>query len=110
MAKFVRFFFGALVGGGLGAIIGLLLAPRAGRETRDIIRDEVRNRYEASKEKAVHVVQDKTNEVKQKAAQLSSELEEAGRKAMDNNVVHAVQDKAAEFEQAGRRVMEGDQG
>jgi gas vesicle protein len=85
MVMFLRFFFGALLGGGLGAIIGLLLAPRAGSETRLLIKEDIQTRYDANKNKACAMVNDKASAIKQKACDLSSEMEAAGRKLLDGN-------------------------
>jgi gas vesicle protein len=85
MVMFLRFFFGALLGGGLGAIIGLLLAPRAGSETRLLIKEDIQTRYDANKNKACNLVHDKASELKQKATELSAEMEAAGRKLLDGH-------------------------
>src|SRR5437870_404652 len=56
------FAIGALVGAG----IALLLAPRSGKETRDLLAQEgqdLKGKAEDLLEKAKHVVQDKTGEV-----------------------------------------------
>jgi gas vesicle protein len=38
----MRFLLGVIIGIGLGAAVGLLVAPQPGSETRRVIRDRVR--------------------------------------------------------------------
>ena len=64
-----KFLFGALVGGAIGAAVGMLLAPRSGVETREMISEEVSSRYDDAKGK----VGDKV-----------SELENTGKKTLDD--------------------------
>lgn len=85
-----RFLGGLLVGGALGAIIGLLIAPRSGEETRGLIRDEfsdqwsrsldnVRTRTADWKEKA----RDSAEQLRDRGQHLVSDLEDAGRETWD---------------------------
>lgn len=59
MEKMGKFFAGLMIGGIVGSLIGLLLAPTAGEETRNCIKDKV------------YYVRD---EVKKAAAERSDEL------------------------------------
>jgi gas vesicle protein len=84
-SAFGKFVAGALVGGAVGAVIGMLLAPRSGSETRELIREELDSRYRESTDS----LRDKSELLKEKAAafrekmtDLSSELEETGRKTV----------------------------
>lgn len=82
-SSFGKFVFGALVGGAVGAVIGMLLAPRSGAETRELIKEELDNRYRESadvvREKS-DILKEKATAFKDKVTELSSELEETGRK------------------------------
>ena len=100
MSSFGKFTFGALVGGAIGATIALLLAPKTGEETRQLLKEEMSTRYGEVKdqlsEKADEVrtnVKDKVDEVSDsvktradelldKAKTLTEELEETGRDAI----------------------------
>jgi len=91
-----KFIGGLLIGGALGAVIGLLLAPRSGEETRYMLRDEFNERMNRS----LDTVKSKTSELKDRAyefrgkalqtaevlkdrgQQIASDLEEAGREAL----------------------------
>jgi gas vesicle protein len=84
-SSFGKFVTGALVGGAVGAVIGMLLAPRSGAETRELIREEFESRYRESSD----TLREKSDLLKEKAAafrdkmtDLSSELEEVGRKTV----------------------------
>jgi gas vesicle protein len=78
MSSFGKFVLGTLVGGAIGAALGLLLAPRSGRETRELIREEFNTRYSES----VETVKDKAEAVKHRIKEQADHLEEAGRRMM----------------------------
>ncbi len=100
MSSFGKFVFGAALGGAAGAFLALLFAPRSGKETRRMIREDLDERCSASaeavkevvnekvgalKEKAEEVgcqLKDSATALKEKASALSEELEETGRKGM----------------------------
>jgi gas vesicle protein len=69
MSSFGKFMLGTLVGGALGAVLGLLLAPRSGQETRKLIKDEFSTRYN-----------DSVDCVKEKADAVRAKIKEEGRK------------------------------
>lgn len=80
-----KFVLGALVGSAIGAVIGMLLAPRSGNETRELIREEFENRYRDSTD----IIREKSDVLKEKAAafrekmsEFSEDLEEKGRKTI----------------------------
>lgn len=85
MSSFGKFITGALVGGAVGAAIGMLLAPRSGVETREMIREEFETRYRSSadalREKG-DVLKEKAEAFKEKARKVSDELEEVGRRTV----------------------------
>jgi gas vesicle protein len=84
-SSFGKFVAGALVGGAVGAVIGMLLAPRSGSETRELIREEFETRYRESgdvlREKS-DVLKEKASAFREKISDLSAELEETGRKTV----------------------------
>ena len=67
-----RFLAGFIVGGAIGAITGILLAPKSGEETRAMLADSAKEAMEKAKEiqsKADDVVSDlqkKGDEIKEK--------------------------------------------
>jgi gas vesicle protein len=80
-----KFILGTLVGGAVGAAIGMLLAPRSGSETRELIREELDNRYhesaDALREKS-DVLKEKAAAFRDKVGEISADLEETGRKTV----------------------------
>ena len=85
-----NYFLGAFVGGILGAALGILLAPRSGVETREMIKDSIDNCCNETKSRVEHEWHDKTDNIKAKASnisnrvkELSEELEAKGREVMD---------------------------
>jgi len=84
-SSFGKFVLGALVGGAVGAAIGMLLAPRSGSETRELIKEELDNRYresaDALREKS-DVLKEKAAAFRDKVGEISSDLEETGRKTV----------------------------
>jgi gas vesicle protein len=81
-SSFEKYATGILIGGVVGAVMGLLLAPRSGAETREIIRQEVelksREAAEALKEKS-EGFKEKAAGLKEKVVELTAELEEKGK-------------------------------
>lgn len=68
-----RFFAGFIVGGALGALAGLLLAPTSGEETRKLISDrtsEVKHKAEGS----IHDIKSKTETIVDEIQQKGDEL------------------------------------
>lgn len=87
-----------LIGGGIGAILALLFAPKSGQELRGDIADATRKGLEKSKEAALaareraeeyyevtreranelyHTAQEKAGELKEKASELTDKAREA---------------------------------
>jgi gas vesicle protein len=81
---FVAFLAGFLVGGVIGAVAALLLAPQSGEETRTLIHD----RSIELKDKAVE---------KAETARIKAEAAAADARARADELVKLTQDKAAEF-------------
>jgi gas vesicle protein len=76
----IKVFLGLLTGSLLGAIIGLLLAPRKGVETRTLIADAWTRRCKESEQAVKKTVDDNAQVLLEKARQISHDLEEAGRR------------------------------
>jgi len=83
-----------LVGGGIGAVLALLFAPKSGQELRGDIADATRKGIEKSKEAAAQlqekageyyeVSRDKASEFYQTAADKAGELSEKAKSAAAN--------------------------
>ena len=83
-----------LVGGGIGAILALLFAPKSGQELRGDIADATRKGIEKSKETAAHlqekageyyeVSREKAEELYQTAAEKAGELTEKAKSVAAN--------------------------
>ena len=83
-----------LVGGGIGAVLALLFAPKSGQELRGDIADATRKGIEKSKEAAAQlqekageyyeVSRDKASELYQTAADKAGELSEKAKSAAAN--------------------------
>ena len=57
-----RFLGGFVVGAAMGGVIGLLLAPRSGEETRELLLDKTEEVYKTS-EDSLKEIQTKANDV-----------------------------------------------
>ncbi len=86
-----------LAGLGIGAVVALLLAPRSGKETRDIIvqkaeegRDFVMNKSEEIRKQAEEAV-DKGKDLVNKQKDLLSAALEAGKQAYQDEKTKAKQ-------------------
>ena len=90
MSSTSKFLLGGIVGGAIGCVVGMLLAPRSGVETREMIRGDVEGKYQDS----VKTITEKTDEVRQKAQTvvddvsntvktITDELEDVGQQTVD---------------------------
>ncbi len=73
-----------LIGGGIGAILALLFAPKSGQELREDIADVTRKGLEKSRETATHL------------QERAGEYYEVSREKA-NEIYHTAQIKATEF-------------
>ena len=49
LGRFFRFLTAVIVGGAIGSILGLTLAPKRGQETREFLRDQGEELYQKSR-------------------------------------------------------------
>lgn len=87
-SDFGAFFAGLVVGGLIGAIAALLLAPQSGEETRTLIHD----RSIELKDKAVE---------KAETARIKAEAAAAEARARADELIKLTQDKASELTKKG---------
>lgn len=85
MTSFGKFLGGAVLGGAIGAVLGMLLAPRSGAETRALIREEFESRYQDSTDAIQaksEAIQEKAAAFREKVSHLAEDLEEKGQQAL----------------------------
>lgn len=78
-----------LIGGGIGAVLALLFAPKSGQELRGDIADATRKGIEKSRETAAHL------------QEVAGEYYEVGRERA-SEYIHTAQEKAGEFAEKAR--------
>jgi gas vesicle protein len=123
--------FGAfLLGGLLGAVLGLLFAPRSGKETRDMLTDRANEYwgqagefYETGKTRVTEVYGTGMQSASEKSEELRAKIDEArvrlqeqvsksaedakGKLAETTPAVHNAVDRAAEATKSGVTVASG---
>lgn len=85
MSDFGKFVGGLLIGGTIGGILGILLAPRSGVETRQIIAETTSENYkkvEHSVSDAQKKVETSVSEVQKKAEKAIEELQKTGQEVL----------------------------
>ncbi len=92
-----------LIGGGIGATIGLLFAPKPGRELRQDVSEGVKYGLETANEKVSllrETAGEKVSQLKETAGEKVSQLKEVA-----DNYYHKAQDKVSEFYQGGLKTV-----
>ena len=94
-----------LIGGGIGAILALIFAPKSGEELRGDIADVTRKGLEKSKE-AASLAKERAGEyyevTRDKAGELYSTAQEKA-----GEIYHTAQDKAGELAEKAKSVASG---
>lgn len=83
-----KFFTGFLVGGAIGAIAGILLAPKSGEETRALIAEttkDVTKRAEATVKEIQDKADDVVTEMQKKGDEIKEKLQNMINKQKDGN-------------------------
>jgi gas vesicle protein len=73
MSSIGKFLTGVIVGGALGAIAGILLAPQSGEETRELLNDASKDVVKKT-DKTVKEIQDKADVVVSDLQKKSDEI------------------------------------
>ena len=83
-------FWSFVAGGLVGTVIGMLYAPKSGKETRDDLKDlfdeyveQGRENYEAQRERVLKAVDSGKEAVQQKSDEIKIKLEEAKERLKD---------------------------
>ena len=86
MSTTSKFFAGFLIGGAVGAIAGILLAPKSGAETREMLKnstvdalkkaDETVKEIQAKADDVVNDLQKKGEEIKEKLQNLLAQKDD----------------------------------
>jgi gas vesicle protein len=86
------FLSGMIIGGLLGAAIGLLLAPQSGEETRQVIREksiELRDKAAETAEDTRHRIEEMSQQAKEKADEIAHQVRdtiEEGREKLETTL------------------------
>ncbi len=85
-----KFFAGFIVGGAIGAIAGILLAPKSGEETRAMIADGAKE--------ALKKADETVKEIQSKADDVVSDMQKKGDEIKEKlqNLINQHKDKEAE--------------
>lgn len=70
-SKLDKLIMGVILGGAIGSVLGLTLAPRKGKETREIIKQKGQEYYEKGKEVSGKIIRDNQEIIKGARFQLS---------------------------------------
>ena len=82
-----RFLAGFAIGGAIGAIAGILLAPKAGEETRKILADKAQDMARKADETARQIqskADDAVSDLQKKGEEIKEKLQDLISKQKDN--------------------------
>jgi gas vesicle protein len=89
-----------IIGGGIGAVLALLFAPKSGVELREDIADVTRKGLEKGKE-AAHQVQEKAGEYYEVSREKAGELYHTAQEKAED-LIHTAQEKAGELSEKAK--------
>lgn len=82
-----KFITGFIVGGAIGAIAGILLAPKSGEETRKMLADQAKDVARRADETAKQIqskADDALSELQKKGDEIKNKLQDLMNKQKDN--------------------------
>jgi gas vesicle protein len=79
-----RFLGGLFIGGLIGSLVGLLIAPRRGEETRHMLASDLQDCTQAVQDDVSHQAQDLKTRFDSKSKEILSELEAAGERTVQS--------------------------
>ncbi len=83
-----KFIAGFVVGGAIGAIAGILLAPKSGEETRKLLSDSTQDLVKRADETAKQIqskAEDAVSELQKKGEEIKAKLQDLVNKNKDAN-------------------------
>ncbi len=83
-----KFIAGFIVGGAIGAIAGILLAPKSGEETRQMLSDSAKDMIKKADETAKQIqskAEDAVTELQKKGEEIKDKLQDLINKQKDEN-------------------------
>ncbi|MGL5295628.1 MAG: YtxH domain-containing protein [Culicoidibacterales bacterium] len=108
MANKGKFLFGAVLGAAAGAVAGVLLAPKSGKETRENLAEKAEELKTMTPDEIKEKALEKAEELKEKALEKAEELKEKAAISLDgakdhlehidfNDVRQSMEEKRAEI-------------
>lgn len=106
---------GSIAGGAVGAMLGLLLAPKSGEETRKLITDTTTDLYKKTADfiaGSTETVKNETtkvyNEAKEKASEIVSSAKHQAEELIDRaeNVLKVAKEKASDVQSGAKSGIE----
>lgn len=73
-----KFVTGVIIGGAIGAIAGILLAPKSGEETRAMLAESAKETFDKADEKVKQIqskAEDVVSEIQQKGEEIKEKLQ-----------------------------------
>lgn len=94
-----KFLGGFIVGGAIGAIVGILLAPKSGEETRKILADTAQDMVRRADETAKQIqvkADDAVSDLQKKGEEIKEKIQDLIAKQKDSKEENANNDAPAE--------------
>lgn len=83
-----KFIAGFIVGGAIGAVAGILLAPKSGEETRELLSNSAKDMIKKADETAKQIqskADDAVSELQKKGEEIKGKLQDLINKQKDEN-------------------------